>query len=48
MTHDSDRRRRLRVSWTALGVYAFLALLMSWPVVTVFGSRVPGLSLIHI
>jgi len=42
MTHDSDRRRRLRVSWTALGVYAFLALLMSWPVVTVLGSRVPG------
>ena len=42
MTHDSDRRRRLRVSWTALGLYAFLALLMSWPVVTVLGSRVPG------
>ncbi len=42
MTHDSDRRRRLRVPWTALGLYAFLALLMSWPVVTVLGSRVPG------
>jgi hypothetical protein len=42
MTHDSDRPRRLRVSWTALGLYAFLALLMSWPVVTVLGSRVPG------
>jgi len=42
MTHDSDRRRRLRVSWTALGLYAFLALLMSWPIVTVLGSRVPG------
>jgi hypothetical protein len=42
MTHDSDRRRRLRVSWTALGLYAFLALLMSWPVITILGSRVPG------
>jgi hypothetical protein len=42
MTHDSDRPRRLCVSWTALGLYAFLALLMSWPVVTVLSSRVPG------
>ena len=42
MTHDSDRRRRLRVSWTALGLYALLALLMSWPVITVLDSRVPG------
>ena len=42
MTHDSDRRRRLRPSWAALGLYAFLALLMSWPVITVLGSRLPG------
>jgi len=42
MTNDSDRQPRRRVSWTALGLYAFLALLMSWPVVTVLGSRVPG------
>ncbi len=42
MTNDSDRPRRLRPHWAALGLYAFLALLLSWPVITVLGSRVPG------
>ena len=41
MTDDSDRRR-LRLSWAVLGLYAFLALLMSWPVFANLGSRVPG------
>ena len=41
MTNDSDRRR-LHVCWAALGLYALLALVLSWPVFAHLGSRVPG------
>ena len=42
MTNASDHPRRRRASWAALGLYAIFALLLSWPVITVLGSRMPG------
>jgi 4-amino-4-deoxy-L-arabinose transferase-like glycosyltransferase len=39
---NASVRRRLRTSWVALGLYAFLALLLSWPVRADLSSRIPG------
>jgi hypothetical protein len=39
---STPRPARSKGSWLALGVYAALAVALSWPLVTTLGTRIPG------